>query len=344
MLFGIGQKARRTRRILSLSLATTLGGLLTWLAFRSIEWGQVLRAMEHIQWHVLVLAFMAVTLATLLQAYRWKLLLPWENVSVSRLFLVKNAGQSLNNISPVRIVADLTQAAMLIHGDGIRAPKAVSSIIMARMFDTLITVNIVGAGLILMPQLAHFKSVVAPLWGLTTGFLVAFLLFGKHMDRIPLILRIKFLRETVHSMSMVRTRFNIMLACIALTALAWTSVGAAAWLISRATGVPLPFWVVSVIIIGVGIFAGAMPGPPGMMGIYEFVAVSTLGLFNVNGSIALSFALVIHGVLFLPPLLIGLPTLMLEKRRKPASAPPATREEAPEALPAWQVPVPVTPQ
>ena len=45
----------------------------------------------------------------------------------------------------------------------------------------------------------------------------------------------------------------------------------------------------------------------------EFGAVSTLGLFAVDPSIALTFALVMHGVLFVPPLLIAMPVLAGER-------------------------------
>jgi hypothetical protein len=43
------------------------------------------------------------------------------------------------------------------------------------------------------------------------------------------------------------------------------------------------------------------PASTGAIGVYEFVSISTLGLFAIDPTMALTFALVIYIVLFLPP-------------------------------------------
>jgi hypothetical protein len=46
---------------------------------------------------------------------------------------------------------------MLRYGDGIRLERIVSSLLLVRLFDFLVTVSLVGVGLILLPQLAGFR-------------------------------------------------------------------------------------------------------------------------------------------------------------------------------------------
>ena len=299
------------------------GGLLGWLALRGISWGEVLTALGQIHWHVLVLALSAVVFAGVMETCRWKLLLPQEKVSIVSLFFARNVGQGMNTISPLSLVRDVTQTAKLIRFAGIGASKAVSSILLGRLFDLVVTVNLVAAGVFLLPQLSGFKPIVLPLWGISAVAFIAFLLLGNRMHKLSASTRLRPLVEILQFMGQVRQHKKVLLMCFALTSISWMSIGAAAWLVAQAAGVDLPFWLVSMVIVAVGSFAGAIPAPPGTVGVYEFVAVYTLGLFAIAPSVALTFALVIHAVLFLPPILIGVAALALHRgtrRAVPASA------------------------
>ena len=103
---------------------------------------------------------------------------------------------------------------------------------------------------------------------------------------------------------MLRRRKAI-LACALLTGGAWMSIGAAAWVVAHAAGIDLPFWLMSVVVVAVGLFSNTIPAPPGAVGVYEATTVFALGLFAVDPTVALTFAVVTHGLLFLPPVAIG---------------------------------------
>lgn len=137
--------------------------------------------------------------------------------------------------------------------------------------------------------------------------------------------------RVARTLGSVAVRRRVVLACVILTAMAWLSIGSAAWLVASAAGIDLPFWLMSVVIVAVTLFSGVVPSPPGAIGVYEFGAVSTLGLFAVDPSAALTFAVVIHAVLFLPPVIIGISVLARERetlRRVVAAATPMLRPSA----------------
>ena len=274
--------------------------------------------MVQMNWRILILALSAVVFAGVMETCRWKLLLPQEKVSIVSLFFAKNIGQGMNTLSPVPLVNDVTQTAILVRYAGIGASKAVSSVLIARLFDLVVTVNLVAAGVILLPQLSGFKAVVVPLWGISAAAFIAFLFLGNRVHKLSASTRLRPLVEILKSMGQVRQHKKVLVICFALTSISWMSIGVAAWLVAQAAGVDLPFWLVSMVIVAVGSFAGAIPAPPGTMGVYEFVAVYTLGLFAIAPSAALTFALVIHAVLFLPPLLIGASGLALHRRTRRA--------------------------
>lgn len=312
-----------------------VGGVLSWVALRTITWSDVLQAAGTLDWRVLVLALGTVFFAGLMEALRWKLLLHKEPVSTVRLFLVKHAGQGLNNFSPIRLVAEAAQTAMLRYGNGISTPKVVSSLVMARLFDLLVTVNLVGAGLVVLPQLAGLRPFVLPLWAMTSAALIALVVLGGRMHRMPGVRRFVALEAMLRTIGSVGARPGVMLACILLTAASWMSIGAAAWMVAGAAGIGLPFWLMAIVIVAVTLFSATTPAPPGAVGVYEFAVISTLTLFAVEPSVALTFALVVHGILFLPAMLIGIPVLALERktlkgiltrRRKPSTLAALTSE------------------
>jgi uncharacterized protein (TIRG00374 family) len=289
-------------------------GVLAWLAQRNAEWNETFALMQRLDWRVLILATGVALAARLMDAIRWKLLLPKEQVSTARLFLVRNTGQGINVLSPLKALSEITETVMLRFGNDIRADKVISSLLLTRILDMLVTVSLVGVGLIILPQLAGLRPVMVSLWALVFAAFVVFILLNKWMQRTPRIMKVVGLSQFIQSMHVASSRGPTLLACVALTATAWMSIGVAAWLVAQATGIDLPLWLISVVIIVVAILTSLTPAATGAVGIYEFVTISTLGLFAIDPTVALTFALVIHAVLFLPALLIGTAVLSVERR------------------------------
>ena len=126
--------------------------------------------------------------------------------------------------------------------------------------------------------------------------------------------RFDFARALLRCMGDVANKRKVMIGCLALTSISWMSVGVAAWLVASAAGIDLPYWLMSMVIVAVILFSGVVPAPPGAVGVFEFGVISTLGLFAVDPQAAVTFALVIHATLFLPPIAIGIFVLTRERR------------------------------
>jgi len=68
------------------------------MVLRGVNWSGMVSAFGRVSWDTLVPAVSAVIASLFLQAVRWKLMLPRESVSTARLFFVRNAGLSINNL------------------------------------------------------------------------------------------------------------------------------------------------------------------------------------------------------------------------------------------------------
>ncbi|MFC2059449.1 lysylphosphatidylglycerol synthase transmembrane domain-containing protein [Chloroflexota bacterium] len=252
--------------------------------------------------------------STFLQAIRWKLMLPGESVSTSRLFFVRNAGLSINNLLIARgVLGEASELAMLTKTDKIAGSKVVASMFMTRALDFGVTAAFILVGFVVIPQLSVFKPVITPMLIFAASLLILVLL-AKKISRFPMLNKVKALESSLHAIAFLRNRkFNFLLS-VFLTISAWMLLGTAAWIIAQALGIQLPFWMMSILLVGITLFVSAIPAGPSSIGTYEFVSVYMLGLFSINKSDALSYSLIIHALVILPPLMIGIPIISREMK------------------------------
>ena len=69
-----------------------------------------------------------------------------------------------------------------------------------------------------------------------------------------------------------------------------------------------------ILLVAMKWFISIIPAGPGSLGAFEFSGVYAFGLFAVDPSMVLTFAVFIHAMIFLPYLVIGLPVLARERR------------------------------
>ncbi|MCH8194551.1 MAG: flippase-like domain-containing protein [Chloroflexi bacterium] len=301
------------KRVLFTALGWSAGGVIGWLALRRVDWGEAIVGVRQVEWSVIFMAVAAVLFAHYLKAHRWKLLLPGEQISAGRLFLMRNVGAALHTVSPVRGVSEIAQLTLLHRRDGIPAPKVVASFVVGHLLDLVVSANMVAIGLVMLPAFEPYRPVVV---GIAAGSAVLLLLtpfLARAIGNIGLVRRRRLVHETLAAIRSAQSSKRTLVACMALTALGWAYIGLAAWMIADAMGIGLPYWTVAVITVTIVRFAGVIPTPPALVGVYEAVAVAALGLFGVAPPLALSFALVTHAVIFVPPVLIGALVLVVER-------------------------------
>jgi len=291
-----------------------LGLVLGWLVLRGVNWSGLVSAFGRVSWDTLVSAASAVIASLFLQAVRWKLMLPRESVSTTRLFFVRNAGLSLNNLSFAQgggVLGDASELAMLTKSDNIDSSKVVASLVMSRALDFVVTSIFLLTGFFIIPQLGVFKPVIIPVV-IVMALIIILVVFARKVVRVPVLNRVRVLQSSLQSFAFLRDRKLIFALSILLTVLAWMLLGSAAWLVAQAIGIQLPFWMMSIVLVGMTLFSGAIPAAPSAIGTYEFVTVYLLGLFSVNKSDALCFALLVHALVMLPPNIMGIPTVSKE--------------------------------
>ena len=286
-------------------LSTALGGLLGWLVIKNAHWDELRHTLVSADIRLIAAAWLLVTLAAYLRGIRWKLLLHNESVGAPRLFLIEQTGAALDTLSPVRVLDEVVQVGILALRDKIGIGKILATIALQRTFEFATTVVILGAGAMLLPQLREFLPWIGI--GVVLGLvgLIALFSVGPLLDRIKLLSNIRVVSQFASAIVLLRHHKRRSLTAFTLSVAQTALIGMVGWLVALATDLQLSLFALIVITLAITFFSSTVPGLPMSIGTFEFAAVTILALWGIGGEDAIAFSLLLHAVLFLPPILFA---------------------------------------
>jgi uncharacterized membrane protein YbhN (UPF0104 family) len=273
------------------------------LAFWGVKPGRFLQILSAANYLYLLpgAALMLLGLGT--RALSWRVLLG-DRVPFSRAFSALNEGYLLNGVLPFRL-GELARAYLVGRGWGITGAEALSSVVMERLID--VVVSLVGL-------LASLPFVVNPQWargvalgaagglGLATLGLWSTLRFQRPiMDWAHRRLGARWvsIAESLETFlagfrELVAQPGRLLLAAF-WSSMAWLTMWLLIWLLLGMFGQGAT-WVVPLFTAGVIAFGAALPSSPGALGVYEASMVAGLLVFDYPRESAIGVAIIAHGL------------------------------------------------
>jgi len=286
-------------------LSTVLGGMLGWLVIKNIHWYELRDALLSADVTLIAAAAGLVIVAAYLRGIRWKLLLPDYNTSATRLFLIEQTGAALDTLSPVRVLDEVVQVGILALRDKVKLGAILATIALQRTFEFSTTVLVLGAGALLLPQLREFLPWIAV--GLVLGLagLIALFSVAPLLSRLKILSNLRIVSQFASAILLLKRHKRRALAAFLLSAIQTALIGTVGWLVVLATGLQVSLLAMIVITLSVTFFSSTVPGLPMSLGTFEFAAVTILALWGIGPEDAIAFSLMLHAVLFLPPILFA---------------------------------------
>jgi len=288
------------------------------LAFRQVDFGQLMHTLKSIKSGYVCLAFLVLFINTVFRAMRWKLLLSPIGVSSTGVLLsTLLIGHAGNIIFPAHI-GEIIRVYILRNRTTIPASAALATIVTERLIDIVFLLAILFLSVFqfdfpdwvkksgyLMLVLTAIAAVFIIL--LKTKTENAFGLLRKLSSFLPekFQKRILLLASSFISGFVPLKQTADYLAVFVLSLLIWTThlLSFVFGLIAFSFHLP---WIASFVLIVITTISVAFPITPGFVGSYHLLCQFSLSLFGIAKGPALGFALVIHGINTLPFLLIGL--------------------------------------
>lgn len=299
-------------------LGAALSLMLLALAVRNVCLTDVMEAIVEADYPLLVLALGTVIITTLTKAARWRALfcLHGHELRLSKLFSTLVIGQMVNAVLPVRL-GELIRAYMIGEIEDLSKAYALSTIVVEKTLDGLMLALILAA-------LSPF--VPMPLWLRRSGILIglaslvlfsAMLLAAYRRDRALLLAdRLSGLVPGLQRLDL-RARLGMVIDGLAAlrdrgrnprlwgwSIVIWAMAALTNYVTCLAMGIAVPFLAAPLLLVVLHL-GMLVPSSPGRVGVFHYLCILTLSLFSVERSLALSYSLVLHFIVFAPLIALG---------------------------------------
>lgn len=299
----VGGSSTRFSRVMVI-VSVILAVLFLYLTLHNLDWRIFFVTLKNAQYIYLPAMFLWSSVGFLIRALRLRVLLSSERVlPISNVFWANMAGYLANNILPAR-AGELVRAAYLARQNNISISYALAVGLVERLMD-LIALIVLGSlalsstGIVSPAFQNALKGVSAMgLIGLTAIFVLPY--FGQFANRLIMafpvlkeIYKIKldhFLQQFLVGLKSLHS-FTRVAQFIGLTGLIWLMDAIGVVLLGYILKIPLQLQQAFVLLAALGL-SSAIPSTPGYVGVYQFVAVTTLEPFGISRADALAFILI----------------------------------------------------
>lgn len=267
-----------------------------------IDGQQVVNALRTVRPEILLLGGLLVIASLFTRAYAWRVILQGR-ISLSKSFLIINAGYFVNTLLPFRL-GEISRAFLLMPS-GLPFWEGLPTIVLERMIDVLFALVLLFIGL---PYALNFQANTGYIYLLTGGVVLGLAVLAFLVYKRKEILRwlettrlinakirtrlIDFIRQILSSMLVMTHPLRILQVFLGM-ALSWGIALALQFLLLKSF-IPEARLVWAVFALGAVAVGVSVPSSPGNIGLFEASITLALSAFGVDQSLAFTYALTSH--------------------------------------------------
>lgn len=291
------------------------------LSVRAVDPSAVWRSLTEIDYWWLGPGLAVFAVGIFLRAVRWRYLFARSTRpplgAVTSAMLI---GYLFNNILPLR-AGEAARVVALKQGAGVSRSESAATVVLERAYDVLALLLLLLVLQPWLPDVGWLRLATVFALILTLGLAAsaaALIVWGVRPLRYVLrpLARLPFLDEARldagaenigRGLSGLRD-VRLAIRAIALTLASWLVLAASYWLVMLGFDFELSPLAGALVAIALGL-GMILPASPASVGVFEAATILALAAYGVDESAALSYALVLHAVNFVPFLVVGFPLL-----------------------------------
>ena len=281
-------------------------GSLAYLVAHNIVWKEVAEAFLEFPPELALLALVPLTVAIVLRASRWHVLLHRQRVSFWQVLLTQNTGLGFNNLSPVRMVSEPVQLAMINRRYGVPFPQAFATLVGENVLDIFTTALMMGLGVLLSPGVRASNANIQLIGAIIMFIVSALILTAVVRGAVPLQDRFAFLQRIIRGFTDLKEEPLRLWLSLGVNIAHWLLLGVCGWVLGLGLGMDVHPVTMATILVAATFFTSAVPSVPSGLGTYHFAVITMLTESGTEQVAALNFALMMHLLIVLPPTAIAL--------------------------------------
>ena len=281
-------------------------GSLAYLVAHNIVWKEVTDAFLAFPPELALLALVPLAAAIALRASRWHVLLHRERVTFWQVLLTQNTGLGINNLSPVRMVSEPVQLAMINRRYGVPFPQAFATLVGENVLDIFATALMMGLGVLLSPGIRASNANIQLIGAIIMFIVSALILIAVVRGAVPWQDRFAFLERIVRGFTELKEQPLRLFLSLGVNIVHWLLMGVCGWVLGTGLGMDVHPVTMATILVAATFFTSAVPSVPSGLGTYHFAVITMLTESGTEQVAALNFALMMHLLVVLPPTAIAL--------------------------------------
>jgi uncharacterized membrane protein YbhN (UPF0104 family) len=304
-----------SRSWLRFGLGTLISiGIISWLA-SNFEGRQVLLAFQTVDYFWVTVGLALVLLTLWARVRRWQVLLASKDVTGAAVWQALVLGQLFNLVLPARL-GDWGRIYLITKRGYPSQLQALATLALEKLYDLSMLLILVislfwGFSLPVWTQSGVKFSLIMSI-GLFFG-MVLFLLWYKRLKVKPGEITgwpwLNQLFERIAGGLAGLYQPRLLLRAGSWSLLVWFLGGLTNLALLQAFGLPASAGI-AFLLLGVLMMGLAVPSAPGQIGVFEGLCLVTLTFFGVESHIALAYGVMLHIVVLLPPLSVGVWSLL----------------------------------
>lgn len=289
----------------------------SYLAVRDADFDEVGAALRAMNYWWLVPGLGMLALAILIRALRWRFLFaPETRPSMRAATAALLLGYFFNNILPAR-AGELARVVALHQRARTSRAETVATVVIERAFDVLSLLVLLFLALPWLPPTSWFgaAAVFAAVLAVLLGVVIVVLaLYGarpvrrvlRPLARLPLVSEERVERaahDVLQGFASIRS-VGLGIAAFLMTTVSWLVMAVSFWFVMLGFDLGLSPVAGLLVVIAIGL-AMILPSAPAAVGVFEAATLVALSAYGVGRASALSYALVLHALNFVPFLVVG---------------------------------------
>ena len=304
----------------------------TYVAVRDVDFDLVWSALRESNYWYVAPALAALAAGVFLRIVRWRYVFrPESRPATGDLAHALLIGYLFNNVLPAR-AGEAARVVALHQRAGASRLETVGTITLERVFDVLSLLTLLFVAVPFLPEVTWLRRaalIAVVVVALVLGLTIMLAGFGDRPLRFVLRPLARLPRVSVDRAEQAGANLaigfaalrDVKLAVVAfvLTTVSWVALAVSAWALFFAFDLELGFGAGLLVVVTTNLVQ-VLPSSPGALGVFEAATQVALGAFGVGDSRALSYAVVLHALNFLPYLVVGLFVLQRHRgflRREP---------------------------
>ncbi len=295
--------------------------VLFYFSLRGIEFREIWETLKRTNPGLAFMPLVFIATAISLSSFRWSRI-SGPNVRFRETFAAMLIGMFINNVLPARL-GEVARGYVLCRKNDFSFTYSISTVLLDRFFDLtglLILMFMFFPSGSLPPMVS--QGIYAIMGLLAFCVLMIILLsresFANHLSRKFTSIEKSFLSrfakrviEIQENLKRIGSPMTIIFF-ISISVLTWLSMSVALWVVIRALGIQsVPFTCIPFVcaLLNIGI---TVPSSPGYVGVYQFLLVYLLSIFDVPRHEGFTISILYHASWYIPYTIVGFLFLLKE--------------------------------